>query len=425
MSAVPDDRLKRLLGTSELAILRRRLRRRFERCTTGEEPERFRIGNLSAVEHAALAALLGRSPRFSASLEIDVGAVDEVVRRAGIASSFRAALEQLDGPIVSLADERTRVRSEWSAVVDVCRHAGLRTFLQAPAGIGLLKRLGRSDARAAMELCRRAEAVLFRLPTQSVTRAQLAASVLGDAHALDAGRPEAALVLAVLRQSAARSGEVVTDVLSESAGDLSSADDLSEDARDVWARAGVLVNELARPVLFLNLPADGTGTVAVVAGEPGYLSLRTLLGSAPVWSAARRDIFICENPNVVAIAADELGSRCAPLVCTEGWPATAQRLLLAQLTAAGARLRYHGDFDWPGLRIGNYLVREFGVAPWRFGAVDYLAATATAVAWRHPLTGVDVLASWDETLTTIMRAKQVAIAEEAVAHVLLPDLDSS
>jgi uncharacterized protein (TIGR02679 family) len=115
--------------------------------------------------------------------------------------------------------------------------------------------------------------VLLRLPAQSATRAQLAACVLGDAHALDAGRPEAALVLAVLRQSAARTGEVVTDVVSESAGDLSPTGDLSEDARDVWARAGILVNELARPVLFLNLPADRTGTVAVAAGEPGYLSL--------------------------------------------------------------------------------------------------------------------------------------------------------
>jgi hypothetical protein len=29
--------------------------------------------------------------------------------------------------------------------------------------------------------------------------------------------------------------------------------------RDVWAKAGVLVNELARPVLFLNLPKRDAG----------------------------------------------------------------------------------------------------------------------------------------------------------------------
>ncbi len=307
------------------------------------------------------------------------------MRRAGIAASFRAALEQLDGPILSLADERTRVQLQWSEVVDLCRHPGLRAFLQAPAGIGLLKRCSRSDAHAAMEVCLRAEAVLLRLPTRSLTRAQLAASVLGDAHALDGGRAEATIVLAVLRQSVASAGEFVADSPWEP------GDDLPDDAaRDVWARAGVLVNELARPALFLNLPADATRSVAQVGGEPGYVSLRTLVRSAPVWSAAGRDIFICENPNVVAIAAEELESRCAPLVCTEGMPATAQRLLLTQLKAAGARLRYHGDFDWAGLRIGNFLMRELGVQPWRFGAADYLEAVAAAATRRHPLSGVEV-----------------------------------
>jgi hypothetical protein len=30
---------------------------------------------------------------------------------------------------------------------------------------------------------------------------------------------------------------------------------------------------------------------------------------------------------------------------------------LTQLVQAGV---CHGDFDWPGLRIGNYVIREFG-----------------------------------------------------------------
>jgi len=34
--------------------------------------------------------------------------------------------------------------------------------------------------------------------------------------------------------------------------------DLQEERdRSVWARAGILVNELARPALFLNLPTRG------------------------------------------------------------------------------------------------------------------------------------------------------------------------
>jgi Protein of unknown function C-terminus (DUF2399) len=53
-------------------------------------------------------------------------------------------------------------------------------------------------------------------------------------------------------------------------------------------------------------------------------------------------------------------------------PSAAQQTLLAQLAAAGAgaRLRYHGDFDWAGLVIGNFVMREFGAEPWRFGATN-------------------------------------------------------
>jgi uncharacterized protein (TIGR02679 family) len=56
------------------------------------------------------------------------------------------------------------------------------------------------------------------------------------------------------------------------------------------------------------------------------------------------------------------------MVCTDGMPAAAQRTLLAQLAAGGATLRYHGDFDWPGINIGNFVMQAFGAMPWRFGA---------------------------------------------------------
>lgn len=53
-----------------------------------------------------------------------------------------------------------------------------------------------------MRLCRSVEVVLDALPGRGATRAQLAAKTLGDAHALDNGRPAAALVLAVWRAKA-------------------------------------------------------------------------------------------------------------------------------------------------------------------------------------------------------------------------------
>jgi len=153
-----------------------------------------------------------------------------------------------------------------------------------------------------------------------------------------------------------------------------------------------------------------------------YASLRLLVRSPPRWNVAGRDVFVCENPNLLAIAADKLGINCAPIVCTDGMPAAAQRIMLTQLAKANARLRYHGDFDWPGLRIGNHIMREYGALPWRFGAADYAAGVEAAPRPGRPLDGPDVAASWDDRLAPAMRAHQLSIPEESVADCLLQDL---
>lgn len=405
---VADDRLQRLLGGEPLASLRRRLRQRFERAASGDEVQGFRIGRLTAAEHAALAALQGRPTRFAASMQVDVALIDAALRQAGVAASLRSALEQLDGRIVDRAAEREAVQTQWREVLDGCNNPTLATLLQTSTGIGLLKRLaGQRPALAARWLAG-ADAVLDQLPARGMTRAQLAATALGDAHALDKGRAVATLVLAVLR----------SPLTGEATLDPADADPDSLSPRDVWASAGVLVNELARPALALNLPG------LAVPGEPAYLSLRSLLRSPPEWAVHGRTVFVCENPNLLAIAADHLGARCAPLVCTEGMPAAAQRTLLAQLARAGATLRYHGDFDWPGLRIGNYVMREHGASPWRFAAADYQAALGTAPSPGRALQGAAVEASWDAALAAAMHRALQAIDEEMVADPLLQDLVS-
>ncbi|RUW45386.1 TIGR02679 family protein, partial [Mesorhizobium sp. M1A.F.Ca.ET.072.01.1.1] len=199
MSGQPDVPLQRLLGGDHLASLRRRLRQRFERAPL-ETIDHIRIDELGVEEHAALAGLLGRAPRHSKSLRIDVHAVDAALQHAGIASSLRDALEKLDGPIIHLAGTRLRTQTLWTGVIEGCGDSRLASLLRTPTGIGLIKRLARQDPEAAAQLCHRAEEVLRRLPADGITRSQLAADVLGDAHALDNGRGTAALVLAVWRQ---------------------------------------------------------------------------------------------------------------------------------------------------------------------------------------------------------------------------------
>jgi hypothetical protein len=58
-----------------------------------------------------------------------VAAIDAALARAGLATSLRDALEQLDGPIIDGAAQRLRARSHWEQVVEGCEHAGLRAAL--------------------------------------------------------------------------------------------------------------------------------------------------------------------------------------------------------------------------------------------------------------------------------------------------------
>ena len=241
-------------------------------------------------------------------------------------------------------------------------------------------------------------------------RAQLAAETLGDAHGLDNGTGVASLVLTALRQP-----------LPDDRDAPLPAYPADERARDVWARAGVPVNELARPALVLNLAPAGQHHCP--SGEPAYMSLRMLVRSTPKFAGPGATVYVCENPNIVAIAADRLGMRCKPLVCTEGMPAAAQRTVLTALAAAGTILLYHGDFDWPGVGIANHVVNTFRARPWLMGTADYLQAARTLTPPHRSLDGSPVEPCWDAALAAAMKDHGMAIPEEAVVGPLLADLD--
>ena len=414
------QRLQRLLGGPALAALRQRLRRAYEQAAPGSEPGLLRLGALASHEAEALQALAGRPARQTASMKVDLAELGASLQAAGLASGMRQALELLDGPILALAAERAAAAAAWSDLAGQTWHPALARLLSNAYGLGLLRRLAAGDAQAARVLCERTARVLAALPAQGQPRASLAALCLGDAHALDKGRPVATLVLAALRLA----GQDVA---------ASDGDDGGEEgARAQWAAQGVSVNELARPALTLNLPLHGEGLNPALPdragdgaadGEPRYWSLRQLLRSPAAWRVAGRDVFVCENPNLLAMAADALGWRCAPLVCTDGMPAAAQRALLAQLAEAGAQLRYHGDFDWPGIAIANRVLQDFGAHAWRFCAADYQAAVQLAAPGaRAHLRGQPVNAAWDSALAGAMLQTQSAIAEEALLAQLLPDL---
>ena len=398
-------RLRRLLGGDDLAALRARLRDRY---TRGLETPSFTLGPLTSAERQALEGLLGRSPRWASSMRVSTAELDAAVFRAGLAPDFRSALELLDGPITDRRAQRLAQDEAWESTFAAAQGSSLAALVATNRGRGMVKRLARSSPPAAARLLRQAEAVVARIPASGMPLARLAAETTGDAHALDEGRALAALVLAA----------VAPEV---------DADDEPESARprNRWALLGVSVNELSAPALVLNLPSSGDSPGARLletgrlAGEPVHLSLRTLLRSPPTWPVGGQPVFVCENPTVVTVAADVLGANTQPLLCTDGMPSASQRTLLRQLLQAGATLHYHGDFDWPGIRIGNWMVRSLGATPWRFGVADY---SVLRTGSRRKLEGQPVAALWDSALTAAMTRTGLALEEEAVLDLLLRDL---
>ncbi len=405
-------RLRSTLGQPELSRLVDALQRRLEwgRPLKG----RLTLVDVTASERTALDALLGRTSRPGASLGIDLGELVEVLHEAGICTELTTAVRVLRGPVADRRALAKRHQAAWAEVLGIAtaRFAAwphLQNWLGELAASGLLKRLCADQAACAAVLLDELARLAAALPAQAEPLAALAARLFGDAHALDAGTPRATLALRL----AARLGGVELD-------------DDAEGRRTAWASVGVLCDELSTPVLVFNLPAQAdTPLTRLLAtarrdGEPLHLALRHLL----VWpltgdpALAGRTVFVCENPTIMALAVRRLGVQCTPLVCVNGQFATPAKVLLRQLAAAGARIRYHGDFDLGGLTIARRVLAEPGALPWRMSPADYLAAPkGKKLATRDGLTS-----PWCPELAEVMKQNGHSVHEEAVAESLLADL---
>lgn len=428
------DRLRRLLGGPDTAWLLARVRHRLEHGTplTGT----VTLSGATAGQRRAVESLLGRRAGRGASLSVSLDEVDRVLRASGACPGGLApAVALLDGrPIRDLARESAEAARAWqsahtrldAAVSGRDDLAAWRAWLDST---GLVRRLapGPDDARSVLD---RLAAVLDRLPSPGVPLGRLAAETCGDAHALDAGSP-----LATLAFSAARA----------LAGLPFRTDGGAESRRSVWTAVGVHIDELSSLVLCLGLPGDGTllGRLldaAGATGEPVALTLRQLRRHPEPLPAAGL-VRICENPVVVAAAADALGDRCPPLVCAGGRPSAAVWRLLESLAAGGAEFAYHGDFDWGGIGIATALHERVGWRPWRYDTAAYLAAVRAApsassgpsgCATSPGSAGSSVLLSgrprrtpWDPGLEAAMVERGVRVEEELVLTDLLTDLEAA
>ncbi|MCY7405071.1 MAG: DUF2399 domain-containing protein [Cryobacterium sp.] len=132
-------------------------------------------------------------------------------------------------------------------------------------------------------------------------------------------------------------------------------------------------------------------------------------------------MFVCENPAVVAAAADRFGADVPSLVCVNGQPGAAVIRLLTRLVDGGAVLRYHGDFDAGGLAIARTLAWSAPWLPWRFGAADYRAACESSQS-TAAFSGAVGETAWDPDLAVAMEDLRLRVEEESVLSELLGDL---
>jgi uncharacterized protein (TIGR02679 family) len=377
----------------------------------------IRLDGLDRDERHALAGLLGR-PLANDRATLDLAELDRRLRDSGAAASLVAAADSLRGPLVD-RPARRQARAEATARVWMAGHHALdEVGLGAAAWVepwlddlrraGTLGRVPLERAERALVAAVRCVSALPQLTGDPPRgRGELASFATGDAHGLDDGRLIGSLVL---RAAASMAGEPYPTT---PAG-----------RRVLWRAVGVLTDEVSTTALTAGLRTTEGSWLAdrTDAGWESHLTARDLrrLDLRPPSDGA---VYVCENPRVLEAAIDAGTSRA--VVCTLGQPAVVVTTLLDQLHSAGGELRYHGDFDWPGITIANMLVSAHGCRPWRFEATDYveaLARLAPMVAELPLLGDAPTESFWDARLAAEMSAAGRAVHEESVLDDLLADL---
>ncbi|WP_375502538.1 TIGR02679 family protein [uncultured Jatrophihabitans sp.] len=437
MSDRTGDRsaLERLLGGAETAWLVQRVRGRIVAARDEPLTGVVQLREPTGEQRAGVVRLVGPSRRAGEGLRVDLAAVEEVLRRGPWPAGLADAVQTLTGPVVDSVAERQRDTAEWEAARRLlsgaaARFTGLAEWWDGWCAAGGLKRSARAEAgrtgrasgpAVASELVGDVARVLVALPSSGEPLAMLARRTVGDAHALDSSRPLGRLAATVVGEAFAPGQPVPV--------------------RDAWAAAGVVLSNVASTVLCLGVPgrsavdeqlppgAAGVATSTALeamrtARMPVVLTLDQVRSDGVAALPSDATVHVCENPTVVEVAAHrwarvDVGS--APvLVCTGGQPSTAVIELLETLTSHGAACRFHGDFDWGGLRIARVLLQRIAWSPWRYSAADYAALAAGPRS--RALIGTPAGSPWEPALAAVMADYGLAIEEEAVADVLADDL---
>jgi uncharacterized protein (TIGR02679 family) len=287
--------------------------------------------------HARLLRL--PSPSSAGALRYELANIAVALQRAQLPTDWMDILTILRGPIATekLAAQTTRQlwQEFWPEVaIALEQHPfpNSREWLDSLRRDGMLKRLSKGDATLAAQLIERSARLLTALPlAEDQPLARVASRYGGDSHALD---PATVLSTLVLRGLALQLGWAVPS--------------RSDKRRELWAAFRVVCDELSAPALTFNLALRGDALLcrlaALASAEKQPLHLTSRLLWATDWTRiiCPPTVMVCENPTIISLATTQLGQRCPPLVCVDGEPKPAGRLLLRRLHAGGSKLFYHG-----------------------------------------------------------------------------------
>jgi uncharacterized protein (TIGR02679 family) len=364
-----------------------------------------------------LATLARRTrPRAGRPFRLALGDLDLALRATRFELSLADALALIGPPLDSRPRRRELEQAasaeRWSALLahPLCRREpAARAWVQSLRDRGAL---ARATGGAGAALIHEALDLGARLPSSPpIERTRLATGLAGDPHALD---DEQVLGRLMLGQLACRAG--------------SPRPALALERRTLWERFGVIGHLAAADVLTLGLRPHPGGPLArsLLLLSGGHVRLTVgQLAAEPLRFPPGIDVFLCENETVLTAAESSLGAGAPPLLCTGGWPNSAVSTLLGALAATGARLRFHGDFDWDGVRIAVSMRERFGASAWHFDAQSYRAGIRRHRAHTRPLDGLPAVAPTHPGLVEAMREAGLELHEEAVLDELLDELGSA
>lgn len=360
-----------------------------------------------------LSGLLGRQIQPGLR-NISLADVEDALLLSSAKRGLIAVVAELTGaPLRDRPSER-RLQTEiatslWAHVEEIVARSGLSAYPWTREWIswlhtsGILVRTGLERGVSQFDVAARAIAKVITQPvTHTRVLGELASEIAGDAHALDGDRLAGRLAVRALG-FATDTKEPVSP----------------RERMLMWESVGVAVDMISGTVITwaLRPPGDDQWSammrIRADLGLVTHLTIRELSAIAAPLASPGTMVSACENPQVLQRIAEASIDR--PLVCFSGNPSVAGHLLADRVA-----LRYHGDFDWPGIAIASRII-DAGALPWRFTEQDYIDAVRRCCSGL-PLVGNATKTTWDPSLASAMTRMGIAVHEESLVSLLIEDL---